>query len=408
MDDHKNLPLPELVEKLMVHLDERGYAESTRCRLRAYYAVFIKYAKKHGIHSFTLEIGKTFLSEHHGHEWTDTEKLSIAQNYLQKHILMLHEFQMCGEVITRRRSNRIYALAYFSDVINSYIDYEQHRNLKAVTLKTKHHMLNQIFEYFESLGLKNTRNIKATHIFGFLESRTYFSVTTKEAYQYLIRNLIRYLYDNDACCAELTQLFPVISIHTKNAYPSHFNSNDITRVLQCVDTATKMGKRDYFVLLLAAELGMRVSDICALKIESIDAQKKCIEYVQQKTGATVTLPISDELLCAFADYMKNVRPKCSFGEVLISHRAPIRPFHGKTFHAMLQKYLCDANVKVAKGQKHGMHSLRSSLASNMLGDGVSVLVISNILGHNYVDTSRSYIKIDLDGLRKCVLEVPAV
>jgi len=67
-----------------------------------------------------------------------------------------------------------------------------------------------------------------------------------------------------------------------------------------------------------------------------------------------------------------------------------------------------AGVDVPAGQKHGMHTLRSSLASNMLNDGESILIISNILGHNYVDTSRHYIKIDLAGLRKCVLEVPAV
>lgn len=405
MKDYENLPLPELVEKLMAHLEERGYTENTRRSLSAYYAVLLKYAKKHGIYHFTLEIGKAFLLQHHRHEWTETAKLSAAQNYLQRHIRMLHEFQIHGELLTKRRSNRIYTLVNFEDVINDYL---RQLNLKAVTLKAKRHMLNQIFEYFDGLGLKSTHDIKATHIFGFLESRTYFSVTTKEAYQYLIRNLIRNLCNNNACCAELVKLFPIISLHTKNAYPPYFKSNDITKTLQCVDTTTTMGKRDYLVLLLAAELGMRVGDICTLKIENINVQKKCIEYVQQKTGTTVTLPISDELLFAFADYMKNSRPKCSFNEVLVNHRAPIKPFHNKTFHSMLQKYLTKAGVEIVIGQKHGMHSLRSSLASNMLSDGASVLVISNVLGHNYVDTSRSYIKIDVDGLRKCALEVPVI
>jgi len=408
MNDYKNAPLTELVEGLMLHLEELGYTKTTRERQMAYYAVFLKYAKKRNIHHFTLETGKTFLLKHHEHRWEDIAPLTIEQNFLQRHIRMLHEFQQHGKLVTMRRTNRIYALAFFEDVINEFLESERSRGLKPSTLAGKRHMLNKIFEYFESVGLTSTTDITAKHVYGFLESRTYFAVTTKECFQYLLRSLIRYLHDNNACREELLKLFPVISIHTKNAYPSYFKSSDVTKVLQCVDTSTQIGKRDYLILLLAAELGMRIGDICALKVENINVHKKCVEYIQQKTGATVTLTISDELLYAFADYMKNARPKCSYSEILISHTAPTRPFRNKTFYETLQIYLRKAGVDVPVGQKHGMHTLRSSLASNMLSDGESILVISNILGHDYVDTSRHYIKIDLDGLRKCVLEVPAI
>jgi len=407
MNDYKNVPLTELVERLMLHLEELGYTKTTRERQMAYYAVFLKYAKKRNIHHFTLEIGKTFLLQHHEHRWKDTETLTVEQNFLQRHIRMLHEFQQHEKLVTMRRTNRVYSLSFFEDVINCFLESERSRGLKASTIAGKRHMLNKIFEYFEGVGLTSTTDITAKHIYGFLESRTYFAVTTKEYFQYLLRSLIRYLHDNNACREELLKLFPVISIHTKNAYPSYFKSSDVTKVLQCVDTSTQIGKRDYLILLLAAELGMRIGDICALKAENVNVHKKRVEYIQQKTGATVTLTISDELLCAFADYMKNARPKCSYGEIVISHTAPIRPFRNKNFYATLQAYLEKAGVDVPVGQKHGMHTLRSSLASNMLRDGESILVISNILGHDYVDTSRHYTKIDVDGLRKCVLEVPA-
>jgi len=408
MNDYKNAPLAELVEGLISHLETHGYARTTRERFKAYYAVFLKYAKKRNIHHFTLEIGKTFLLQHHEHRWEDTASLTVEQNYLQRHIRMLHEFQQYGKLVTMRRTNRIYALDFFEDVINDFLESERKRGLKPNTIAGKRHMLNKIFEYLEGIGLTNTADITAKHIYGFLESRTYFAVTTKECIQYLLRSLIRYLHGNNACREELLKLFPVISIHTKNAYPSCFKSSDVTKVLQCVDTSTLIGKRDYLILLLAAELGMRIGDICALKIENINAHKKCVEYIQQKTGATVMLTVSDEILYAFADYMKNARPKCSYSEILISHTAPIRPFRNKTFYETLQIYLRKAGVDVPAGQKHGMHTLRSSLASNMLNDGESILTISNILGHNYVDTSRHYIKIDLAGLRKCVLEVPTI
>ena len=296
----------------------------------------------------------------------------------------------------------------FEAVINSYLAHERNRGLKENTLAGKQHALNQIFEYFEGIGLKNTQDIKTAHVYGFLDSRTYFSVTTKEHYQYILRSLIRYLFDNDACKPELLKLFPIISIHTKNAYPSYFKPSDIARILKCVDVGTAGGKRDYLVLLMAAELGMRVGDICALKIDNVNFRKKRVEYVQEKTGDSVTLPISDEMMCAFADYLKNARPKCPYDEVLVNGKAPIEPFRHKTFYGVLKKYLSEAGIDIAAGQKRGLHSLRSSLASNMLRDGVSIPVISNVLGHRYADTTSIYLKIDLDGLRKSALEVPCL
>lgn len=408
MQEYEGLQLPELVEKLMNHLEEKGFTLSYRNRLEAYYRVLLKYAKRRSIPCFTLEIGKTFLLEHHRHQWVTTGRLSASQNYLQRHIMMLHEFQMYGEIISRKRVIRIYTVPHFEDLIRGYLEQERRHGLKEGTIVGKRHALNQIFEYFENAGFKNTKDITPSHVYGFLGSRTYFSVTTKEHYQYIFRSLIQYLHENDLCRAELLKLFAVISIHTKNAYPSYFKASDIAKILRCVDTTTAVGKRDYLILLMAAELGMRISDICALKIENINFRKKYVEYVQVKTGDAVTLPMSDELFYAFADYLKNARPKCEFEEVLVKDRAPIEPFRNGNFYGMLQKHLSEAEIKTADEQKHGLHSMRSSLASNMLRDGVPIPVISNILGHKYADTTSLYLKIDLAGLRKASLEVPAL
>jgi site-specific recombinase XerD len=408
MQKYEGLRLPELVENLMRHLEEKGHTLSYRNRLIAYYKVLLKYAKKQNIPYFNLEIGKTFLWEHHKHQWEISDKLPASKNYLQRHIMMLHEFQIYGKIISRKRIIRIYAVPHFDDLINDYLEQERRHGLREGTLAGKRHALNQIFEYFESAGLQTAKDIMPSHVYGFLESRAYFSVTTKERYQYIFRSLIQYLRDNNLCQAELQKLFAVISIHTKNAYPSHFKANEIAQMLCCVDTTTAAGRRDYLILLLAAELGMRTSDICALKIKDINFQKKHVEYIQVKTGDAVMLPMSDELFFAFADYLKNARPKCEFEEVIVKDRAPIEPYRNGSFHGMLQKYLSKAEIKTVDGQKHGLHSLRSSLASNLLQDGVPIPVISNILGHKYADTTSLYLKIDLPGLRRASLEVPAL
>ena len=263
-----------------------------------------------------------------------------------------------------------------------------------------------MFKYFESIGINNTRDIRPEHVYGFLSSKSYYSVTTKEAFQYLLRNLLGYMSQEELCNKDLAQMFPVISIHTKNSYPSYFTPECITKLLQSVDTETVYGKRDYLILLLATTLGMRCIDICRLTLDDINWKRKTISFVQSKTGEYVSLSISDELLMALADYIKNARPVCDYKEILISSRAPVKPFNHRNFYEMLQKYFKLAGITFKEDQKHGLHSMRSSLASNMLRSEIPIPVISNVLGHRYTDTTGIYIKIDLEGLRKVALEVP--
>ncbi len=59
-------------------------------------------------------------------------------------------------------------------------------------------------------------------------------------------------------------------------------------------------------------------------------------------------------------------------------------------------------------RKFGPHSMRHSLASQLLNNGVSLPVISETLGHEKTQTTMEYLRIDMKNLAKCTLEVPIV
>jgi site-specific recombinase XerD len=59
-------------------------------------------------------------------------------------------------------------------------------------------------------------------------------------------------------------------------------------------------------------------------------------------------------------------------------------------------------------RKFGPHSMRHSLASQLLNNGVSLPVISETLGHAKTQTTMEYLRIDMKNLAKCTLEVPIV
>ena len=60
------------------------------------------------------------------------------------------------------------------------------------------------------------------------------------------------------------------------------------------------------------------------------------------------------------------------------------------------------------GRRFGPHSMRHSLASNLLKSGASISIISGTLGHESSHTTMDYLRIDVDSLKKCVMEVPPV
>lgn len=69
------------------------------------------------------------------------------------------------------------------------------------------------------------------------------------------------------------------------------------------------------------------------------------------------------------------------------------------------KALKNAGIEAKREGHNGFHTLRHSLATHMLQNGVETSTISDILGHTSPDTVKHYLRADIQNLRKCALEV---
>lgn len=74
-------------------------------------------------------------------------------------------------------------------------------------------------------------------------------------------------------------------------------------------------------------------------------------------------------------------------------------------HSIVTKYFLKAGVDIST-RKHGPHSLRHSLASNLLQNNTPMYVIKDVLGHTNLNTTRTYLNIDFSTLLMFALEVP--
>jgi integrase len=163
------------------------------------------------------------------------------------------------------------------------------------------------------------------------------------------------------------------------------------------------------MVLLAARLGMRSSDITNLMLSNIDWHKDEISFTTQKTGKFTTLPLTTEIGNAIICYLKQERPECKgCNFIFLRLQKPYRSLQPSALYRIVSKAMRDAGVFVPSGKRKGPHSLRASLASNMLNNNTPLPVISEVLSHSSTDTTKVYLKVDFEQLRRLSLDVPSL
>jgi len=220
-----------------------------------------------------------------------------------------------------------------------------------------------------------------------------------------LRVFLRFLYLNKYTPKDLTLKVPKQAKYYYPPVPSAWKKEDIARMLEAIDRANPVGKRDYAILLLAARLGIRVGDIKSLKLKDLNWDAKTIEIRQDKTKNIATYPILGDIGWALIDYLKNGRPESHSPFVFIRVNAPFEAF-GKNanLHNIITKYTRLAGINIPKGKRHGIHSLRHSLAGALLENGTPLPVISEILGHVNSRSTEIYLQIGIGELRRCALD----
>ena len=164
------------------------------------------------------------------------------------------------------------------------------------------------------------------------------------------------------------------------------------------------GIRDYAIILLIARLGLRSSDVANLRFSNIDWESDRIRLTQVKTGNPLELPLLSDVGEAIINYLKNARPKTESDHVFIRVQPPYTEFRSGAVGALVQEHLLRSGIHL-EGRKTGSHALRHSLASRLLEHEIPLPVISEILGHVNTQTTMTYLRIDINELKKCALEV---
>jgi integrase len=222
-----------------------------------------------------------------------------------------------------------------------------------------------------------------------------------------LRGFFKYLYDQHILDIDFSYAIPKDNYKKQAKLPSVYSQKEIETMIGSINRTNATGKRNYVIVLLAARLGLRASDIANLKFENLHWEECTIVLNQYKTGKKIELPILEEIGDAIIDYLRYGRPNSKETFVFLLSRSPYTPVQSGAITGIVHSCLVQAGINI-ENRKHGSHALRHSLAGILLEKGTILPVISEVLGHENTASTRYYLRIDLKSLRRCALEVPSV
>ena len=147
-----------------------------------------------------------------------------------------------------------------------------------------------------------------------------------------IRCFLRFLLLRGMIPRDLAAAVPSFANWRLASLPRGVSRADLEKLVACVDATSKIGKRDRAILLCMTELGMRASDVAALRRDGVDLAASVLRLQSPKHRGCVELPLPRRLAGAIRVYLKDGRPACvtpSLFVVRIGARPPRRPASGR-------------------------------------------------------------------------------
>jgi len=275
------------------------------------------------------------------------------------------------------------------------------------TVRTRAGRVRVFFTYLDESGCRALESLTRENLLGFITSLAgRYSSQGRASILYTVRNF--FSFDEFSEKVSFDPIPFLVRLHSKKheRLNSFYTASEVCHLLEVIDRSTPWGKSVYLMLLLAGIYGLRSSDIKTIRLNDIDWKRRTLSFTQYKTKRQVVLPITDEVLFAFLDYLKNARPESSFNNVFIRFRRPYIPYSTDDhLWSKIQPYFKKAGINT-EGKHHGLHSLRHSLATSLLGDGVPINEIATILGHTSATSTKAYVWSDIEHLRIAAMEVP--
>ena len=387
-----SISIIELMEKTELWLLCHGYKKSTLGTYKATWNRFRAYSKSP---LYSQKTAEQFLLHYFGVDVNVIDqKLDMRMRHARRHMNALDEYMRTGQVC--RRKVQVLSVTrddHFDLFFSAFLEFCKEQNYSRSWINN---MISGLKIFLLAAHASNTgapKDINMKTINCFSDAMRCADEICMNVRQMRCRQVgiyLHWLYLRNVIRQDFSLLLPNFK-RTPAKIPQIWTEEEIEKILSAIDTENPVGKRNYAMFLLMARTGLRISDVVSLKFSNIDWKRNSISVSQQKTGNILGLPLSKELGMAIISYLKDGRPQSSSDFIFIRHNAPYEALgYHNNFNVELRKYMRRAG---------------HSFATNMLKEETPLQDISQILGHSSINVTETYLRVDIEQLRLCSLNL---
>jgi integrase/recombinase XerD len=178
--------------------------------------------------------------------------------------------------------------------------------------------------------------------------------------------------------------------------PDTLNEPSVVRLLESIDDAMPLARRDRAMLELLYASGLRVSELTGARLENLFLEEGAVR-VTGKGSKTRIIPVGSAARATLTAYLEGERPglvsRHSGSEIFLSNR-------GRKLTTARVWQIVKERAKMAGIESNVYpHLLRHSFATHLLGNGADLRVIQELLGHADIATTQIYTHVDQKHLR---------
>ncbi len=281
-------------------------------------------------------------------------------------------------------------IASFSD----YLLYELNYSKKTATtytqnLKTYTKFLEKYQINFLNVTIDHAEKYKAYLISSNFDNKTSSLnlSATRSFYNYLL----------DIKMVSSNPFFNLKNPKIAKKLPNFLKTSETKNMLTNTPTDDLLTQRNIFIVEFLYATGIRVSELCAIKLDDILMSDKSIRiFGKGSKERIVYFSALDPKL--FDNYLNVIRPKLLNGttsEYLIINNKG-KPITPRSIELIVKKYSITHNIK----SKVTPHTLRHTYATDLLNNGADIRSVGELLGHESLSTTQIYTHITNERLKK--------
>jgi integrase/recombinase XerD len=179
--------------------------------------------------------------------------------------------------------------------------------------------------------------------------------------------------------------------------PKTILAHDIEKLLDKPSHMSTRGVRDAAIIALLYATGLRVSELCAIKLVDLDLMRGFLQTIGKGKKERV-VPINERAQAMIAHYLASARPELVNGrasDLVFVRKGGLRLSRQSVWkiikkYAQLSGLPCDLSP----------HQLRHSFATHLLEGGINLRALQLMLGHSDLATTEIYMHVDKRRLKE--------